>query len=332
MSRTITAYFDSRTDAQAAYDQLLAAGIPATDLNIHDSSTVSASSSSVSSESTTTTGESKGFWASLGDLFMPDEDRYAYEEGLRRGGSVLTVRAENTDFDVVSDILENSGAVDLDTREAQWRSEGWSGYDVSSGRSTAAATDTSFPYAETTTGTSTGYRAGEGVGISGAGSTGTASSSGTYAAGTGVETRGDYIPVAEEQLRVGKREVDHGRVRIRSYVVETPVEESVALRNETVHVERNAVDRAATDADHLFREQVIEAEARSEEAVVSKEARIVEEVRLDKDVQVRDETVRDTVRRTEVEIEDERTGRTLSDTTLTETEIARKRGGSGTNY
>ena len=324
MSRTITAYFDSRTEAQNAYDQLLAAGITPSEISIHDSSSTAASTSG-----STGTGEDKGFWASLGDVFMPDEDRYSYSEGLRRGGSVLTVRADNADFNVVSDILENAGAADLDTKEAQWRSEGWSGYDAGTASTSTTATSATgtagTAYTDlgtTSTSTSTGY-----------GAAGTSASSTGYAAAEGVEARSDYIPVAEEQVRVGKREVDHGRVRIRSYVVETPVEESVALRNETVRVERNPVNRAATDADHLFREQVIEAEARGEEAVVSKEARVVEEVRLDKDVEVRDETIRDSVRRTEVEVVDERTDRTLGGTTVSEDELARRRsGGSGTGY
>jgi uncharacterized protein (TIGR02271 family) len=123
---------------------------------------------------------------------------------------------------------------------------------------------------------------------------------------TGLSGRDEEaIPVVEENLRVGKREVTHGRVRVRSYVVETPVEEQVRLRDEHVHVERQRVDRPVTDADRVFQDRTIEASETAEEAVVSKEARVTEEVRLQKEAQERTETVRDTVRRTEVEIEND---------------------------
>ena len=112
--------------------------------------------------------------------------------------------------------------------------------------------------------------------------------------------------MTEEQLTVGKRDVAHGRVRVRSYVVETPVQEQVNLRQEHVSIERRPVDRAAGAGDNLFRERTIEAEERAEEAVVAKEARVKEELVLKKDVNQRTETVSDKVRRTEVEVEDER--------------------------
>ena len=112
--------------------------------------------------------------------------------------------------------------------------------------------------------------------------------------------------MTEEKLTVGKRDVAHGRVRVRSYVVETPVQEQVNLRQEHVSIERRSVDRAAGAGDNLFRERTIEAEERAEEAVVAKEARVKEELVLKKDVNQRTETVSDKVRRTEVEVEDER--------------------------
>ena len=112
--------------------------------------------------------------------------------------------------------------------------------------------------------------------------------------------------MAEEHLKVGKREVNQGRVRVRSYVVETPVNEQVNLRQENVHVERRPADRPVSGADNLFRDRTIEAEERSEEAVVAKEARVKEELVVKKDVDQRTETVSDKVRRTEVEVEDER--------------------------
>jgi uncharacterized protein (TIGR02271 family) len=112
------------------------------------------------------------------------------------------------------------------------------------------------------------------------------------------------IPVVEEELHVGKREVERGGVRVESRVTETPVEEQVHLREERVHVERRAVDRPVGDAENLFREGTLEVSERAEEAVVAKEARVVEEVVVGKEVAERTETVRDTVRRTDVEVEE----------------------------
>jgi len=126
---------------------------------------------------------------------------------------------------------------------------------------------------------------------------------------TSNDTRtGDAIPVAEEELRVGKREVGRGSVRVRSYVVEEPVTEDVDLREETVHVERRPVDRtvAGTDADRLFQERTVEIEERGQEAIVDKKTRVREEVAVGKTVDKRTERISDTVRRTEVKVEDDR--------------------------
>lgn len=117
-------------------------------------------------------------------------------------------------------------------------------------------------------------------------------------------TGDDHIDVVEERMSVAKRETDAGRVRVRSYVREVPVEQEVELRSESVNIERHPVDRpAGADA---FEERSIEAREYRESAVVQKDARVVEEIDVHKDVESHTETVRDTVRKTEVEIEDDR--------------------------
>lgn len=122
---------------------------------------------------------------------------------------------------------------------------------------------------------------------------------------TNTANQGDMaIPVIEEELQVGKRAVEHGGVRVRSRIVEKPVEEHVRLREEHVYVNRNPVNRAVTDSDlNNFKEGDIELTERSEEAVVSKQARVVEEVSIGKTVEERDQVVSDTVRRTDVDVE-----------------------------
>ncbi|MFL4990645.1 MAG: YsnF/AvaK domain-containing protein [Microvirga sp.] len=136
---------------------------------------------------------------------------------------------------------------------------------------------------------------------------------GLAGAETGLSDHGEQVlPVVEERLRIGKRDVSHGRIRIRPYVVETPVDEQVTLREERVAIERRPADRALSDADQAFQERTIEAEERGEEAVVSKEVRITEEIvvrKESKEAEQRTETVFDTVRETKVEVEDERGNR-----------------------
>jgi uncharacterized protein (TIGR02271 family) len=127
----------------------------------------------------------------------------------------------------------------------------------------------------------------------------------TMRASAGTATEGDVaIPVVEEELQIGKRAVSHGGVRIYSHVTERPVEENVQLREERVRVQRNAVNRPASEADfQAFKEGTIEVTETTEEPVVSKRARVVEEVVVGKDVTERTETVRDSVRKTDVEVE-----------------------------
>ncbi|MCB2378042.1 YsnF/AvaK domain-containing protein [Hymenobacter sp. BT635] len=110
--------------------------------------------------------------------------------------------------------------------------------------------------------------------------------------------------VIEENLQVGKRVEQTGGARLRSRIVERPVEASVRLREEHVNVERHAVNRPATEADfNAFKEGEIEITESAERAVVGKEARVIEEVTLGKEVTEREETIRDTVRKTEVDVE-----------------------------
>lgn len=112
------------------------------------------------------------------------------------------------------------------------------------------------------------------------------------------------ISRVQEELQVGKREVESGGVRVRSRIVHTPVEETLRLREEHVHIERRDVNRPLSDGDRsVFEEQEIELTETTEVPVVNKESRVVEEIKISKDVNERTETVRDTVRNTEVDID-----------------------------
>ncbi len=118
--------------------------------------------------------------------------------------------------------------------------------------------------------------------------------------------REESVPVVEEELSVGKREVATGGVRVTSRVVERPVQKTVHLREEHVEAERKRSDRVLSpeEAEAAFEDRTVEMTGTAEEAEVRKTAREVGEVSLGKRVEERTETVRDKVRRTEVEVEE----------------------------
>ena len=123
---------------------------------------------------------------------------------------------------------------------------------------------------------------------------------------TGTATGDQTIEVVEENLQVGKRDVETGGVRVRSRIVERPVEERVRLRSEHVHVDRKPVDRVATEADmaNLKDGETIEVTEHAESVVANKEARVTEEIHVGKEVEEHEEVVQDTVKSTEVDIEE----------------------------
>ena len=265
MSSTITAMFDSRSEAEAAKERLKSANVDADHVHIHDKSSTGYRGQGYS------THQDRGVWDSIKNAFLPDEDRHTYEEGLRRGGVLLTADVDDDRVDEAVRVLENAGSIDVDDRSSQWRSSGW---------------DYSTPAA--------GAGAATGAALGAAGST----------EHVGNSEREEVIPVVEEQLVVGKRDVNRGGVSVRSYVTETPVHEQIRLRNEQVNVERRSVNQplSAADAD-AFRERTINMTATGEEAVVGKTARVVEEVVVSKTAEEHVENVDDTVRRTDVEVE-----------------------------
>jgi len=106
---------------------------------------------------------------------------------------------------------------------------------------------------------------------------------------------------AEEELRVGKREVDAGRVRLRKWVETTPVQEQVELRRETARVEREPINEVVSGAE--IGDEQVEVALSAEEAVVEKQTVARERISVDTDVETTQETISDEVRRERVEVE-----------------------------
>jgi stress response protein YsnF len=113
------------------------------------------------------------------------------------------------------------------------------------------------------------------------------------------------IPVIEEELHIGKEEVDNGSIRIRSRIIEKPIEKTLRLRSEKITVSRNDVNRPATEEElKNLKEGTIEVSAHKEVPVVSKDARVVEEINVEKSTEEHEEIIRDSVKKTQVETED----------------------------
>jgi uncharacterized protein (TIGR02271 family) len=260
------------------------------------------------------------------------------QQGWTRGGQ--TAGAATTGAAMASAAMTGSGLTSASGSGAGQTGLGTSGAGTTPGArmtgtgttgSTSGAAATTGSAGGATTGNATGANYGGMAGGSGAagrtgatgtsgttggasalsGATGTVTGVGTGssgAAGTGATSREtgetSRIPVVEEELRVGKRRVGRGGVRVYTRVVERPVEETVRLREERATVERRPADRPATEADFRALEKgSVEVRTSAEEAVVSKQARVTEEIEVGKEVRERSETVRDTVRHTEVQVE-----------------------------
>jgi uncharacterized protein (TIGR02271 family) len=285
MSRTVTAFYDTRSEAESAKSRLQASSIDADRIRIIDKD------SGGSSSSTSGSGDSSGggFFSSLTDMFMPNEDRYAYQEGISRGGYLLCAQVDEHEADEAIRILDETGSVDFDQREEQWRGEGWAGWTGGSMNN------------QHVSGSGTPMTAGMQTGMH----------QQQAATGSADRTAGEeHIPIVEEELKIGKREVNRGGARVRSYVREIPVHEQVSLREEHVDVERRPVNERIDprEAGNLFQDREIEMTETAEEAVVAKEARVKEEVVVRKTAEEHVEQIDDTVRRTEVDVDRGGTG------------------------
>lgn len=295
MSRTITAMYDSRSEAEAARERLTASNIDASRVRIIANEGGSSGGSGSSYGNTSENTENRGFWSQMKELFVSEEDRHSYAEGVSRGGFLLTAEVDEDDAERACTILEETNSVDFNQRESQWRNDSWTGYSGADSPMGSSSAMTDSTYGST----------GGSSGASSFGSTGTPQTAGTTGR-HGQTVAEEHIPIVEEQLRVGKREVNRGGVKVRSYVREVPVHEQVTLREEHVDVERRPVNQTAKAAGltgDIFQEKNVELSERSEEAVVAKEAQVREELVVRKTAEEHVEQIDDTVRRTEVDVE-----------------------------
>ena len=299
MSHTVIGLFNNRNEAQAAKQELNQKGFTEGNIDVsHRKASDGKTSGATEAVSTTATTAHVEITDSVGNffssLFGGDETTAKnYSNAAGDADAILTVHADSVEkAREAAAILDRNGAIDIDAASSQHTE-----------RTSTAATQTTTAAPNTTHTADTTHTAN---------TTHTAETTAQNVAGTQGEMT---IPIIEEQIQVGKREVETGGARVRSRIVEKPVEASVRLREEHVVLNRHAVDRAVTDADlSSFKEGDISITERAEVPVVAKEARVVEEVVVGKNVTERQETIRDTVKRTDVEVEEINTDTTTRHT------------------
>ncbi|SFE89715.1 YsnF/AvaK domain-containing protein [Spirosoma endophyticum] len=280
MANTVIGIFDNAPEAQQAVDQLISQGFSRgnIDLSAGVSRDSAGSNELIPDRHVNTSGtrteeivdDTKDVGSGIGSFFSSlfggddEEDTRKYANVGSRG-SIVTVHTDTDEqAEQAADILDEAGAVDVNERAATYDSL----TTAPSGSMGAAFMDT--PTVDPAK----------------------------------VTDSDQTIKVIEENLAVGKRTVETGGVRLRSRIVAKPVEESIRLREERVTVNRTPVNRPATAADlNAFQDGQIELTEHAEVPVVSKTANVVEEISVGKDVSEREEVIRDTVRKTEVDVE-----------------------------
>jgi len=280
--QTVVGVFDTVDEAQSARVSLINDGFDPGSVTVQSNTGTLAEGDQAATGSTYADGTGDGFMASVGrfftNLFGGDDNEHAghYAEAVRRGGSVVAVTVDDDSrVEAARTALAAAGAVDIDRRTEAWRQEGYSGFNP-----------TARPYqADEIQAERSRYQAQPVAGVNAAEA---------------------VIPVVREDIEVGKREVDLGRVRVFSRTETRPFQEQVQLREEHAEIERRAVDRPATEADlKAFEGGAIEIQETAERAVVSKTARVVEEVTVGTQATTRTETISDQLRSTVVDVEND---------------------------
>lgn len=263
MAKTLVGAFDDASSAQSAIRDLQALGIRSNHMRMMSSAEAYGTSDNVAVDNRSWADKVSAWFT---NLFDSDDDRILaddYAEAYRRGHYLVIVDVEDPMVDQSIAVMNRYGNVDLTRRAEQWKASGYKGFDR-----------TAQPY-------TADQRQRE----------------------LGQYQQAQVMPVVQEELSVGKRVVQRGGVRVHSYVQDRPVEELVRLREEKIDVQRRPVNRAATEGDLAFKDRTVDVTAVGEEPIVTKQARVVEEVVVGKHVEQREQKVRDNVRRKDVTVE-----------------------------
>lgn len=261
---TLVAVYDSAAHADAAVKALRAGGFANADISVLNSDRLAPGGRA------TAAGVKPGLWQRLfgGDVY--EHEAAVYGQSVQRGGAIVSARVLDSEVAQASAILDLHRPVDVNDRA------------VTTGLAPAARVDTvadkiaDVPIATT-------QRVAVPAKMAAA--------------------NPEVLRLAEEQLQVGKKMIDEGRTRVRRYVTERDVAADVTLHEEHAEIMRRAITDPAYVGDIDWADKEIEVVETAEQALVSKTARVVEEVSLKKVGTEHVETVHDKLRRQQVEIE-----------------------------
>ena len=206
-----------------------------------------------------------GLWRRLFGRNVADQESAVYTRSINSGGAVLTLRSPDSEVSRAMKILDVHHPMEFNEKASSW--------DMTASSSTPASKAVLPPPVVPKDATASTF------------------------------SKEEVLRLAEEHLDVGKRQVETGKARIRRFVVEQPVESQVTLHEEHAAMLRRAASDPRSIKDVDWTDKTIEITETAEQAVVTKSVHVAEEVVIRKEGSDRVETVRDKVRRQQVEIE-----------------------------
>lgn len=301
---TIVTMFSNISLAEGAKRNLIKAGFLDDDIDI------------ISGDRLRTEGQEArhpGFWQRLFGNTLEEDQAEVYEDAMRTGGVVLSLRADEDELPRALGILD--AHEELTERSAALPDDYAPGYATSDGLTAPASGTLQDNAAVDPLSTDPAHRGAARTAL------------------TGDESDEDVLRLAEERLEVGKRLVSEGSTRVRRYTVTDQVSENVSLHEQHAAIFRRPVNESGSPTHVDWSEKTVEVEETHEQPVINKTAEIIEEVVLRKETSDRVETINDSVRRQEVDIDhastdplgaDRLTGnRTVADPLLESTRQAR---------
>jgi uncharacterized protein (TIGR02271 family) len=261
----IVTLFDTAEHAETAKHNLELAGFPASEISVTSKNALGVGGETL---------REPGLWHKLFGGNIEEHEATVYGNTVDAGGVVLTARVPDADVPKAMGILNAHQSVDVTHRAVE---RGFVDAKTVAPKATANAPLTP--------------------------SVAPAKALADAKAAVSSGNRDEVLRLAEEQLEVGKRLVEQGTTRIRRFVTEKPVEQNVTLHEEHAEVVRRAAADPSVLDDVDWGEKTIEVRETAEEAVVKKTAHIAEEVVISKTGSEHVETIHDTVRRQQVEVE-----------------------------
>lgn len=266
----IVTLFDSAIQAEAAKRNLVKAGFSDRDISL------------ISGERLQQEGQSirhPSLWQRLFGHDVDKDEADVYTRAMDKGGVVLTIRTEEEKLARAMTILHSHDSVDVPSR-----------------MQSSVGNGTTAPGINPTAGKQF------------AGETNDRPAEPLRTSLTGDESEADILRLAEEQVEVGKRLVSEGSTRVRRYTVTDTVSEDISLHEQHADIFRRSVNEPALAGEVDWSEKTVEVAETHEQPVINKTTHVKEEVVVRTDGSDRTETINDTVRRQEVDIDHARGG------------------------